>query len=401
MKHNRTNLITRMLCAAIALLAFGCGGPAEDQPPEMVSQIFGPDTAPPPVRDENGCTGVDEYEAPHVGKPGYNFDGCTKTERMAKVKPWGDEDDGWEPAEPESDVAQLEQPISVLTGPGAGGPVSVNAAGNQITGFIAGGCPTKLNWTTAEPIRGNCVIPNRVAGITWAICPTCYATADFQYLSEVMRRAWAVWTRPVTCETALGASFTTTPQLNASGETSAYSSARIPVFPVPASSPFSARMGVDKDFISAKTPIRLGVRYWGWDYATLEVNHNQIEVKKTKACLDTADPNRDVKVFNAYIWIFAHELGHAMGLPHATVGLMRRSIDVSCEELLSASAAPPPITPAMAATTKAERYIVASVRDSSGFAVLDSQVGLGTSCSQPASTLNLTSIPDDIGVVAF
>ncbi len=379
----------------LALAALACGD-VEHPPIQPWTGVLPASPLPDPVYRADGCEEVDSFEAPHVGKPGYNFDGCTKSDRMAWVAPFADDDDWGEP----TDIGQAEQPITVLNAFKAATPISVNSS-QQITGFLGGPCPVKLNWTTAEALRGNCLIPNRVAGINYKVCPSCYSSDNAGFVNARMIQAWGVWSRPVTCN-----GVTVTPQIadkfNAELNTFAtaeenYDNARIVIFPT--SGLFAgARMGVDKDFLVGKTPVRSGIRYWGWDYASLEIDHQVIESIKLPVCVSATDPQLDRKMKNGYTWILAHELGHAWGMGHASLGIMRRGSVTPCTEVFS-GASPATDPPALSAAITSERLVAASMRDSSGFSTIPVATGV-TGCSEDLSTV-VSGVPDDQSVVAF
>lgn len=398
----RSVLFTSFLFGAVmgTLAAFCTGCGSEPERPER-SKLPWPGVLPENPMTEtqyraDGCEAVDEFEAPYVGKPGYNFDGCTKTDRMAQVSPFGD-DFGSEQPESSSDLGELGQAITVLNGTGSASPITVNSS-NQITGFLAGGCPVLNGWTTAMPLRGNCLIPNRVAALNYKVCPSCYNANDGAFVNLMMINAWGAWSRPITC-----GGVTVTPQLKDkfAAELNAfvdpeesYDNARIPVYPT--SGLFAAaRMGVDKDFIVPKTPVRNGVRYWGWDYAGIEIDHQVIEGVKMPACVSTTDPLLEQKLKNGYIYILTHELGHAWGMPHTDIGVMRRGQSTPCAEVFAAGSTPP----VYAALTVSERMIAASLRDSSGFSVIPPTIPNTPACNPPQ--LTVSGVPDDLAVVSF
>jgi hypothetical protein len=378
------------------LLALGCGSEAPEQ--RQRGQWIGvlPENPMPHTQYRaDGCEEVDDFEAPHVGKPGYDYDGCTKSDRMAQVAPFEDDYSG--KPEASGDIGELQQPITVLQGTGSATPISVNSS-QQITGFLPGGCPVLNGWTTAMPLRGNCLIPNRVAALNYKVCPSCYNSDNAGYVNARMIAAWGAWSRPITC-----GGVTVTPQLKDGTLAELFSfptpqenydNARILVYPV--SGIFAAaRMSVDKDFIVGKTPIRNGVRYWGWDYAALEIDHQVVESVKLPACVSETDPKLAQKLKNGYIWILTHELGHAWGMMHTDTGVMRRGPATPCSQVFAEGSTPP----VLAAMTVNERMIAASIRDSGGFSVIPPTLPDTPTCNPAGVTV--PGVPDDMAVVNF
>jgi hypothetical protein len=343
------------------------------------------------------CTGVEPGEERFTGFDGYNPAGCSRTERMADVRPWQNEDGGHQ-GQHEEELAQVQQPITVGAHVTNAVAITVNGS-QQITGF-RGECPVDLSWTTNQPLRGNCLIPDVPSAIDWAVCPSCYTQEMRDFMRFRMFDAWDVWRRTPTQTACAGTSnavtrTTSIKSTNSSEEksfsssTENYDNAKIVVYPV--SGIFAgARMGVDKDFLLTRTPIRNGIRYHSWQYAALEVDHQIIESVKLPDCVSATDPQREAKKINGYVFILAHELGHGWGLAHQTTGLMKRGSLQSCSDVFSANNSTARNMPSFS-----ERQTFVSLKDSSGFSVHPDAANCGTPTTPDTST------PDDMAVVNF
>lgn len=372
----------RIILAAALMLACGDGAISDETPTMGVSREGIPIVCKPPRADELRFSGY----------AGYDPAGCTKSERMADVKPWADEED-----EVIVEIGKAEQPITVQSGTEAATQITVNSSGTQITGF-KGRCPTDPTWTTARPRIGDCIIPEVVSGLNWSVCPSCYSSTHLTYMKNRMKEAWDVW-KFSTSSTCGSSTFTNSLASTASSENTAssnaetnFDNARIPVYPMFGNF-VSARMEVDKDFIFARTPIRQGIRYWSWQNAGIAIDHDIVESVKLPQCVSENDPQLDLKLMRAYRWILAHELGHAFGMPHRSAGIMRSASGVACSDLFSAATQ----APALTAPDTIERLIVNSMKNSSGFDVI---FATGTTGCGTASGA-ITSTPDDESVVNF
>lgn len=381
-----------LLCAAIGAM-LGCGaedtplasdGPTYDMPPHGIMRGVNNEG------QEIDCTPLEPGEERFASFEGYNPDGCSRTERMWHVRPWQDDAH-------DSEYAELEQPITVHGGFDAAVKITVNGS-QQITGF-GGSCPVDLTWTTARPLLGNCLIPDQPSNIDWAVCPSCYSTSHLNYMKARMKEAWDVWRHVPTVNDCAGVPRTTSVRAtNSSQETSFatpeenYDNAKIVIYPVTGiSANFpGARMGVDKDFVIARTPIRNGIRYYSWQYAALEVDHGVIESVKLPDCVSATDPLRDSKLASAYTFILAHELGHAWGMPHLSSGIMLRGSLQQCSDVFSTD-----INKARNKPSGYERIVFANLRDSSGFSLSPDT----PSCGGGVTPRNDT--PDDLKVVNF
>lgn len=380
-------------CAAIgAVLLWGCGdseptmasnGPTYDMPPHGIMRGVNSEG------QEIDCTPLEPGEERFASFEGYNPDGCSRTERMWHVRPWQDDAH-------DSEYAELEQPITVHGGTDAAVRISVNGS-QQITGF-GGNCPQDPTWTTARPLIANCLIPDQPSAIDWAVCPGCYSTGNLNYMRARMTEAWDVWRHRGAVADCNGTVRNTSIRAtNSSQERSFatanenYDNAKIVVYPVNGiSAAFpGARMGVDKDYLIPRTPIRNGIRYWSWQNAALEVDHGVIESVKLNDCVSASDPNRASKLASAYTFILAHELGHAWGMPHLGSGIMQRGSLQLCSEVFA-------VDPAVARNKPSgyERIVFANLRDSSGFA-------LSPDTQDCATSSLFNDRPDDLAVVSF
>jgi hypothetical protein len=392
--------MTRIIKATLlaALLALGCSGDPEDIGTTMATPhgevtIIGRGLNN--QGEEIDCTALEPGEGKFTGHDGYDPAGCSRTERMWNVRPWRDDDDGWGP-ETDGDFAQLEQPITVHGGTDAATKIFVNGS-QQITGF-GGNCPVDFTWTTARPVIANCLIPDTPSAIDWAVCPDCYSSANLNYMKARMSEAWDVWRRQPTVADCAGVNRTTSVKATSNSQETSFSTpnenydnAKIVVYPVTGiSAQFpGARMGIDKDFLTARTPIRNGIRYYSWSFAALEVDHSVIENVKLPDCVSATDVNRLSKLASAYTFILAHELGHAWGMPHLTTGLMRRGSMQQCSDVFNVD-----INVARNMPSGFERIVFANLKDSSGFSVSADTASCG------AGSITSDS-PDDLKVVNF
>ena len=374
--------MTHAIIAMGAALLFGCAG-ADD------AQLFNPETG-------EACDQPGEPERPYMQDAEYNADGCTRTERMAKVRAFRDMKDPFDasppvgpmPGETNGEYGTARQPINIPFGLGFG--VTVDGFGN-FTG-TTGRCNPSSSWTTALPLRGNCVIPKGMNRIHWEVWPG--YDSNVQYMRARAKNAFAAWSRSVTyCNQ------TFTPQLQTAAnseqplltnEEDRYATAAVSIYPAIDSEVTMGFMGhaeVDDALAQALTPARNGIRYWAWSYMPIAVNHTVIEGIKADACIGPNDPNRDLRIQRAYEWVLAHEFGHTFGLPHFNSGLMRPGNFQSCEEIYSTQS----ITSRSAAMTAEERALVADTRDSSGLSVHNTGTA---SCGTPLQQLPATSFDD-------
>lgn len=369
----------RIIIATLLALGTGCG----DAP---VEQTYGLSHE----GIEIACSGLEPGEERFRTLPGYDDTGCTKSERMFNVTPWADEAD-----QAVTDLGEAKLPISVANGTDAATRITVNGS-SQISGF-QGKCPVDFGWTTAQPVIANCIIPEVVNALQWAVCPTCWDPLFTVYLRNRMKEAWDVW-RNGTTSTCGSTTYTSHVRTTATSEKTNlptpqenYDAARIVVYPMFGEF-VTARMGVDKDLVFARTPIRNGIRYYSWQYAAIQIDTQFLEGVKYANCVSATDPQGALKLQRGYRWVIAHEIGHGFGMPHRSTGIMRSSANVTCGELFSAAST----APALSAPSSVERLIVNALNDSGGFSVLNP----GANCGD-ANPISSTTVPDDESVVAF
>jgi hypothetical protein len=399
----------RFIIATLAALsAFGCG----DQPePAEVGQ-FDPSLIGGRWANSSNVTGCSEAGQDELARfgaaPGYASDGCTRSERMADVRPFTADFGLAEPGEyePATELGQLEQPITVANGPGAAVSLTVQFRNGRLSDAKTNGrCKPKVGWTVAEPIQDNCLVPFKVGSVDWSVSPDLYSTGDRNYMRDRMRNAWAVWSRTLTCSGTSGTFQRTTALKPASGsETTGgatnqdnYALSEIPVYPVVDAfnvGGFAARTEMDLDVIESFSGAPNGVKYFGWKYSGIAVQHNVVEGTLWPNCVDVPrDANAMAKLANAYNRILAHELGHVWGQGHGSRGIMRPGNQQSCSEVFSASA-----SSALDAPTASERLGVNILRDSNGINTIPPE-SLGTSinsCSLSGDGTTLTGVIPDM-----
>jgi hypothetical protein len=354
----KTNRFTLMACAAISALVFGCGEP-EGKPWQFTTADG----------DTVQCDStMGPYEERYVGAPGYDPDGCTLTERMAHVMAFADEESDISgeqnvtPQPMEGELGKLRQPITIPFGLGLA--VQNFGTGNALRPANPGHCDQLSSWTTALPLRGECLIPNGVSRIHWEVWPG-YGI-NVQYMRDRMKSAWSAWSRSITCGGVTKQwpfqSSDNSEQPLFTNENDRYNTAAISVFPVQdgPNTQFGARTEVGMAIAKPRTPVRFGIRYWGWDYLPIAVNNFVIEGFKLDACVALNDPKRATKLQHAYEYILAHELGHAFGLPHLTVGIMKPSNQTDCSAVYTTDSL-------ISKMSAVERVVVNQSFDSDGF----------------------------------
>lgn len=328
------------------------------------------------------CSDPGEGEARFADAPGYNPDGCSRTERMAKVRPFADD-------EADSELGSAEQPITIGLGSNASTSITVSNGG-KVTG-TNGVCRRKPDWIAGQPLVDRCIVPRVASTLNWAVFPDYPHPDDYDYVRARMLEAWAVWRQPVTCTTtdASHTNFTIQSGLNATGERLLeadldlrFSNAIIPVYPVEDNpdNAFAAHTDIDTGAVRTIGPIRFGVQYYTYDFAGIGINHHVIEGIKMDVCVDPGDPIASRRLRNAYIWILAHELGHVFAMPHHDLGIMRKSSLVSCDELFASAN-----TVVNNAPTKVQRAIVNQLRDSQTL-LYSTEPTSGSNCSDNGGT---------------
>lgn len=355
-----TRLIHALAAMGAALVFAGCEGAEQ-------TQLSNPETG-------ELCDSPGEPEQKYTNDKEYNHDGCTRTERMANVLAFRDMRDSFDndsaaPLDEDSTggLGTTKQPLNIPFG--VGWAVTVDGFGNVTGSANSGHCTPDSTWTTARPLIGNCIIPKGMNRIHWEVWPG-YGS-DVAYMRDRARAAFAAWSRSVTF---CGKTFT--PQLQSAAnseqplittEDERYFTAAVSIFPEFAGQQesFLGKTYLDDSFITPKTPIRNGIRYWEWQYMPIGVNHDILEGIKADSCLSPTDPNRVTKVAHATEWVLAHEFGHTFGLPHFNSGIMRPGSFTNCAEIFSTQT----IVARSAAMTPEERALVADTRDSSGFSV--------------------------------
>lgn len=357
----KSNRFTQVCCTLTAWLAFGCGD-REEKATQIVTEDGDTVQCDPTMGP---------YEPEFVGAPGYDPEGCTLTERMAHVRPFVDEDSEHmgdidrETVGGSGDLGKLTQAITVPFGTGLA-VKQVAIGSNALKPANPGHCDPDINWTTAQPVRGECLVPFGVARIHWEVFPGYNESVG--YMRNRMKNAWSVWSRSVTCggvtrQTPLLASSASEQPLFTTEE-DRYNTAAISVFPISDSveAQFGASTRVTQAIAVARTPIRFGLRYWGWNYLPMAINHNVIEGFKQDACVAANDPQRGTKLQRAYEYIMAHELGHMFGLPHFTFGIMKPSNLTDCSEVFTTNSL-------ASKPSNLERILVNGLSDTNGFSV--------------------------------
>ncbi|HEU4581709.1 MAG TPA: hypothetical protein VFS67_25815 [Polyangiaceae bacterium] len=383
-------LIRALAALGAALVFAGCGSP--DPGADDVAAVPSP-----------SCTAPGEIEAQYANSEGYDPAGCTRTERMARVRGvvqieapdayptvdvLGVKDRA---AASEGDFGSAQQAVQI--GFGLGGRVDVTGQG-EIIDATGAPCDVDVNWTINDPLLGNCLIPNDPHGTSWAVWPG-YDTLTYLYMTQRMSEAWDSWVRPASiCGHSNSPasngirSAASAHQLTGVNNDSwtRYFLASVPIFPVfdNGQSEYIGRAMPDIETAVPKTPIRFGDRYWGWKYAGIGVNHSMLEGIKQDACVDPNDPNRLTRLNNAYDFVLAHELGHLWGWPHTPFsdGIMRPSEFISCEEIFALT---PPASRGM--PNEFEVLSTNDTRSTSGFSVVLEFV------NEPACTIPLSSLP--------
>ena len=164
-KREAMKRMVHALAALGAALVFGCS--ADEDPP---AQTFDPTKLGGAWATERatGCWPADQDELGRFGAaPGYNADGCTRSERMAEVMPFTS-GYGWRESgdTDEAELGAIEQPITVADGNAAGISINISVQGGRtlITG-TNGACKHIPGWTVAQPIADRCIVPFKTRAI--------------------------------------------------------------------------------------------------------------------------------------------------------------------------------------------------------------------------------------------
>ncbi len=372
---------------ALALLVWGCAG------------------APDAAVQQTNCDPIGKEEALFVNHQGYNADACSRTDRMSDVMIGLGEEGDPDPATihlaSAGDIGTEEQPIKIPGGIGL--PVVFDSRNNLVESFQGGSCPYDVTWTTARPLIGSCLIPNSIDDLNFAVWDGYGPPGSSlrNYMIGVVQRAWNAWSRPATCGSVTLRSHLKTPgtaMLNSGNIQQDFFLTRIPIYPDNNNTEqtYSARSFLDEATYVAQTPVRNGIRYYGWKDVGIGINHDLIEGVKIEACLSPNDTQRAVKLTNAYVYIVAHELGHLWGLPHMSTSIMRTGSNTTCSQLFPPDGVGPLFSQFVPPISTGIRFLINDEASQSGFStdVVTSAAACIPDVDSPVSgTLNTEFLP--------